>query len=455
LGNAANLLRLNQGASAVTGPGLRFDAPGINVAHNVLLSAGAAFNLFGDNDGNGIPETMNSATISGVIAGAATAYLNGTNTTLTLSGNNTMSGGVEVASPMTLQVGASANLGTAYVGIKQGATFRYTGSGSETMTRTAWIDTGLGGGGGTIDVPNSSAALTWNPGGGAINQNLTKTGAGALTLGTLGISGGLLTANGGSLTVNSVISGAATMVQVSSGTLTLNGGNTYGGGTFVNGGTLFLNGSLPAGNNVAVASGATLGGVGTINCPVSLAAGANLSPGVSGVGKLTVASTLALAGTTTMELNKAAGTNDSVASLSSITYGGTLNVSNLGGTLAAGDKFTLFSAVNRLGSFATVNLPPLSGSLYWTNTLAFDGSIQVLSPVNLTPTNLTFSVSGNTMNLSWPASHLGWRLQAQTNSLSVGVNNNWVAIPGSESVTSMALPINPANPTVFYRLVYP
>jgi hypothetical protein len=71
------------------------------------------------------------------------------------------------------------------------------------------------------------------------------------------------------------------------------------------------------------------------------------------------------------------------------------------------------------------------------------------------PTNITMTVSGGNMNLSWPADHLGWRLQVQTNSLATGLNSNWSTWPNSTNVTAVSVPINPANPTVFFRLVYP
>ena len=34
------------------------------------------------------------------------------------------------------------------------------------------------------------------------------------------------------------------------------------------------------------------------------------------------------------------------------------------------------------------------------------------------------------MTLTWPTDHTGWRLQSQTNSLNVGINTNWVEVPG-------------------------
>lgn len=68
-------------------------------------------------------------------------------------------------------------------------------------------------------------------------------------------------------------------------------------------------------------------------------------------------------------------------------------------------------------------------------------------------TNITSSASGNTLNLSWPASHLGWTLQTQTNSRSVGLTtNNWFDVPNSSSTNQVDITINRADPTVFFRL---
>jgi hypothetical protein len=67
-------------------------------------------------------------------------------------------------------------------------------------------------------------------------------------------------------------------------------------------------------------------------------------------------------------------------------------------------------------------------------------------------------VSGNNLNLSWPPDHTGWRLLVQTNSLSNGLNENsnaWFTVPGSASVNSENITMDPKQGTVFYRLVYP
>jgi hypothetical protein len=70
-------------------------------------------------------------------------------------------------------------------------------------------------------------------------------------------------------------------------------------------------------------------------------------------------------------------------------------------------------------------------------------------------TNLTASVSGGVLSITWPADHLGWILQSQTNSSSVGLSNNWVDVAGSSAGTNSNFNINPANPTVFFRLRHP
>jgi pectin methylesterase-like acyl-CoA thioesterase len=68
---------------------------------------------------------------------------------------------------------------------------------------------------------------------------------------------------------------------------------------------------------------------------------------------------------------------------------------------------------------------------------------------------LTPTFSNGALNLSWPANQTGFRLEAQTNSLAVGLNNNWFTIVGSSATNQMSLPINPAHGNVFLRLTYP
>jgi autotransporter-associated beta strand protein len=94
----------------------------------------------------------------------------------------------------------------------------------------------------------------------------------------------------------------------------------------------------------------------------------------------------------------------------------------------------------------------VNGAPYITGT----GSLLVTAlPIANYPTNVTYSVSGSTLSLSWPATHLGWILQAQTNSLTTGITASWTDVSGTAAVTATNMTINPANPTVFFRLRHP
>ncbi len=85
----------------------------------------------------------------------------------------------------------------------------------------------------------------------------------------------------------------------------------------------------------------------------------------------------------------------------------------------------------------------------------FGEVVGVAGGVNTTPTNIVTSVSGNQLMLSWPADHTGWTLQSQTNNLSTGLAATWFNVAGSSSTNGVTFTIDPANPTVFFRLVYP
>ncbi|WP_160164577.1 DUF5010 domain-containing protein [Pedosphaera parvula] len=73
----------------------------------------------------------------------------------------------------------------------------------------------------------------------------------------------------------------------------------------------------------------------------------------------------------------------------------------------------------------------------------------------LPPPSIVILISDDTLTLSWPADCLGWRLQVQTNAPGGGLTTNWVAVPGSELVTSTNISINPARVATFYRLIHP
>lgn len=82
-------------------------------------------------------------------------------------------------------------------------------------------------------------------------------------------------------------------------------------------------------------------------------------------------------------------------------------------------------------------------------------NVSVVNPISTVPPIIGFSVTTNQLTLSWPPNHLGWILEAQTNSISIGISNNWEPVNGSTGVTNIVIPINVTNGTVFYRLMYP
>ena len=245
------------------------------------------------------------------------------------------------------------------------------------------------------------------------------------------------------------------LTKLGAGILTLSSANSYDGVSTVSNGTLLVSGSL-LGDAIAAPNG-TLAGNGAVGGNVT--ANGTLAPGTAAAtGRLTVTSNATISGTGTnvMKLNKTGATNDVLSVGGTLTYGGTLSLTNLSGTLAPSNTFKLFTAGTFAGTFAhIVPATPAPGLGWNTSTLATDGTLRLVATVNTTPTNIVVMVNGNQLTLSWPADHTGWRLQGQTNSLSTGLSSNWFDVPGSTAVNSVNVTINPANGTVFYRMVYP
>jgi autotransporter-associated beta strand protein len=135
-------------------------------------------------------------------------------------------------------------------------------------------------------INNGTGVLTVNNGvsiGSGGNQTLTLNGT---STGTNTIAG--VIANGVS---------TLSLVKDDVGSWILSGANTYTGATTINTGTLFINAPGSLGSSpLTVMSGATLGGNGTINGPVTVGSGANLAPGAftNTIGMLSLTNTLTL-----------------------------------------------------------------------------------------------------------------------------------------------------------------
>jgi hypothetical protein len=142
-----------------------------------------------------------------------------------------------------------------------------------------------------------------------------------------------------------------------------------------------------------------------------------------------------------------------ISGISTANYGGTLSITNVTSdntALLPGDTFTLFTAGAHTGDFGIV-----SGSPGPTLAYTFNPATGVLTVVTTAsnPTNMTISLSGNMVTLSWPADHLHWI--AQSNSVSPADPAAWVDIPGSQSVTSLNITLSPTQPQMFFRLLHP
>lgn len=278
---------------------------------------------------------------------------------------------------------------------------------------------------------------------------------------------------------------ANVLVKVGQGILTMSGYLTHYGATIVSNGTLKLAGPTANPTNtpsisvdaeavldvsglgegseqgylqLGTAAAQTLSGLGTVRGSVKCHGDnpTTLAPGFTGtsVGTLTVTGRVELASSSTVVMELARPSCDRLVAQTIVPNGATLVVTNIGDALQAGDTFQLFSVP--VSGFASIQLPELPESLYWTNRLAVDGSIQVLSagPVIPTyPTNITCRIEGGQIEISWPDTHIGWRLQAQTNTLAVGLSTNWVDVPGSELTNVVRLAIGGTNQATFFRLV--
>ncbi len=414
---------LGAGTTAITAAGTLQIANGIFVSNN--FTATQTFESMDVNDASAIGTYTGTATATGGSAnfrfmasgaGATLVFSNATVNTgsknlwptrgnIVYAGNSVMSS--TVASLIGRSAGNPASLlmkdtatGNFTAGFKLGEGGGINSSVALTMQDSASLTTGTSGfdflsttvasssvslNGGTLAVGSFSKtaanAETLSLNGGTIKANASSAtffpSLAGLTA-NVSTNGGTIDDNGFAITIaqplihDATLGGTADggLTKSGAGTNTLSGSSTYTGPTVVNAGTLLVNGSLAGSGAVTVINGATLGGNGAINGAVIV--NGTLAPGTS-IGTLTLSNAATLNSLALMEINRTnAQTADRLLLTSgTVTYGGTLTVTNLGTALQGGDIFTLFSAPATSGVFAATNLPTLAADLNWRTTNNF------------------------------------------------------------------------------------
>ncbi len=456
-GTFSRPLILNEG-SRMGSNGTNAGAPdGGTFGSNVTLNGNA---FIGNANNNGTGTMQLNGVVGGI--GSITKYAGAGDSTLILAGNNTFTGGVIITGG-TVQLNNAGALNSANPN-----TVTLTSSNTQTnapprlrlngnsVTVNGLNSTG-GGGATTALVENNHATIpatltvtsTNSPtfdgilqDGGAASLSLATNGSGTFTLtgtntytgsttigagsslqlgagigggttgsiaGTSGVSGsGQLVFNrSNSLTFANPISGAASVTQMGSGTVTLSGANTYSGLTAINAGTLSVTGSLLSTGSVSVNSGGTLAGAGSVG-NVTQQPGSTVSPGAS-PGTLTMNSLAVGGGNYSVDVggdlinvtNTAHYTGPSTISPTAAVASGLYTILNAGTlTIDAGDTPTVnqisgsrltFSLVTHTGANGNLQLNVVGNiaNLIWNGSINTGGSFlwDVQTTKNWTNTN--------------------------------------------------------------------
>jgi hypothetical protein len=430
-----------------------------NVNGNFLLAAANAQELKWSGDANfGGNLTINDGSLN-------ISSLSSAGRTWTLKGDLTIGSGG------TLNLSASASAQSLLI-LNRSGTQNYTCNGVNTANKLFWsVNPGT-----TLNLNSdlliTSAASPTSQQGRAVTNNGTvnlngKTlqtdivtgtgtirneggGTGRLVLGsnngTNTLDGTLALVNGTSGTLGLVKGGNSASI----GLLTITAPFSYSGGLTVSNGFCSVNNTTGSGTGsgpVTLVNG-TLGGTGIIGGSVTITGG-SLAPGNS-IGDLTINGSLSLNGNFKAEVNTTQSPDtDRVLGTTSVNYGGTLTVTNIGPALTTSDTFQIFPAGTRSGTFTlSPTAPDNNAGLAWdTSTLTTDGTLRIVTGVVASPT-LNFSQSGSTLTFSWTGA---FKLQSQTNTLTTGLGSNWFDYPGG-TVSGVTATIDPASPSVFFRL---
>jgi len=432
----------------------------------VVTNSGGSVLTLNNNGSSPAIVVANTALLSVPLASATGFTKTGTGT-LILSGSNSFAGTVFLDSGSTtgsgdgaVRVTASAALGGATAlnirnntGSANGSTLQLDGSGGNITVTQIFTNScraniipnveNLAGSNvlaGTIYMQTGGSNIVFQ----SDNGTLVLAGAlqyiGSLTSArTFNFFGGGNTLVSGPIQFSSVA--PLNVGKYGAGTLTLNGTNGYAGSTMVYGGTL--------------------AGKGIIASPVTLSSGASLAPGNDGIGSLIINNALTNNGTFLMRLNKSGATltNDNVKGVSTLVFGGPLQVVSTGDQITVGDSFKLFSATTYKG-FITSLTPATPGTnLLWnTNNLAVNGTLTV-SLGNAKPQVGNISVAGTNLSLSGGGGAAGYGFSILGSTSLMTPVTNWPVIGtgtcDSNGNFTATKGLNPSNLWQFYVIRIP
>ena len=314
-------------------------------------------------------------------------------------------------------------------------TANYTLTGPQSQTGAVLANTikmASSGSGDTLGLGANNLTLTYTSatslggilyvGGGDNNYNITGTGK-LITSSTTGEL--VINVKTGNLTISApiVASGATAglLTKTGAGTLTLSTAESYTGATRINLGTLIVNGSISSGA-ATVQPGATLGGIGTVNGPLTVNAGGTILLGSSG-------STLALASSTAPVFN-AYGTLKIAAAALALDK---LSLTNATPTFACGNLNLVVDTTGLTGTCINVEI------VHTANAAGISGTFASVSVIGNTSYLATVNYGANSITLTL------------TNSLT-SPSSYQIQVAGSSSATtsagaSIALTVTALNPS--------
>jgi autotransporter-associated beta strand protein len=458
---------LAMGANTVLGDAVNYGA--LNLSGPVNFGGGARDLMINS------PVTFSGTLTTGGLdekTGPATLTYKGVIGTLSAGqlqiedGDFVISGGSLTKSGGGIRIGSTVPDGVARLVITNGAVVNMSGAGlnarvgNDQSPAASGTSTNILDVAGTLAWTTSSSGFVFMGSAGQLAQiNLQSGGLLQVNRFSAGANASELNLNGGTLspttnqaayleglTIASVLPGGVTFdtrgFDIGVAQSLLNGGGG-GGLTKTGSGTLALNGANTY-TGLTTVSGGSLGGTGVISGPVTIGALGTLAPG-SSIGTLTINNNLTLGGNVLIEVNKGAvPSSDMLAVTGTLSYGGTITVANIGPALVIGDSFPVFPA----GGSGTVSVTGDAGPGQAFSLNKTTGVISVVAALpSPTPLNYT-DLGGGVYQFSWTGA---FKLQWQTNTAPVGLSTNWVDYPNTSNPVNVTN--NPSVPTTFFRLI--